>query len=270
MIILVDSYGNHFNILFQNMHLELFCQETNQRLINLGQLDDFEDLYKINAFLPKKIRKLLSSLTKKFIRLKLVKVKHFDDINESFESVITRLGKKRFHFINGWGIRMNHMTEKTEIHQIYANRFALKPKFFVNNELYKGIQLAKEQNKMVVGIHIRRGDYQQYLGGKYFYSISSYLDIINQMKMLIHKQYKSDTVFTVFSNDNLSELASEQLLISKNDWYIDQKLMTCCDYLIGPPSTFTGWASYTGNVLLYHIEDINHDFQLHDFFVMND
>ncbi|MEI8273796.1 MAG: alpha-1,2-fucosyltransferase [Paludibacter sp.] len=270
MIILVDSYGNHFNTLFQNMHLELFCEETNHRLINLGQLDDFDNLYETNTFMPRIIRKFLSTLTTIFIRTRLIKVKHFDDINESFESVITRLGNKRLHYIDGWGIRMNQLTEKAETHQIYANRFALRDEFFENNELYKQIHQTKEQNKKVVGIHIRRGDYVNYLDGKYFFSISSYLDLINQMKILIQKLYKADTVFVIFSTDDFSELASEQLLVSTNDWYIDQKLMTCCDYLIGPPSTFTGWASYTGNVPLYHIEDVNHNVQLHDFFIMND
>lgn len=41
--------------------------------------------------------------------------------------------------------------------------------------------------------------------------------------------------------------------------------MSQCDYLIGPPSTFTGWASYIGNVPLKYIESKNIDFTLEDF-----
>ena len=31
-----------------------------------------------------------------------------------------------------------------------------------------------------------------------------------------------------------------------------------CDYLIGPPSTFSAWASFYGKVPLYFIEDVRY------------
>ena len=270
MVVLVNSYGNHSNILFQNMHLELFCSETKQKFINLGELDDFEGLYKQDCFFPIQLRKLLSFMIRIGIKFRLIQIIHFDDLSESFDSVITKLGKKRIHFIAGWGIRMNQLTEKAETHQIYGDRFDLKANLFENNELFKWIQQLKIQNKKVVGIHIRRSDYQRYLGGKYYYTIPTYIEIIKTMKSLLFNQSWADSEFVVFSNDDISDLNIEKLYISKEVWYIDQKLMTCCDYLIGPPSTFTGWASYIGNVLLYHIEDQNFKFKLDDFFVMND
>jgi len=56
----------------------------------------------------------------------------------------------------------------------------------------------------------------------------------------------------VFSDDHV--VFTRDLIISQNPWYIDQHLMTRCDYLIGPPSTFTLWASYVGKVPFFQIE----------------
>lgn len=58
-------------------------------------------------------------------------------------------------------------------------------------------------------------------------------------------------------NDNIKK--------STNEWYIDHFLMSKCDYLIGPPSTFTMWASYIGKVKYYHIENDSGEIRLSDF-----
>ena len=41
--------------------------------------------------------------------------------------------------------------------------------------------------------------------------------------------------------------------------------MSMCDYLIGPPSTFTSWASFIGNVPTYHIKNKYKKIELSDF-----
>lgn len=55
------------------------------------------------------------------------------------------------------------------------------------------------------------------------------------------------------------------LYVSKCKWYEDHSLMSMCDYLIGPPSTFTSWSSFIGNVPTYHIKDKYKKIELSDF-----
>ena len=62
-----------------------------------------------------------------------------------------------------------------------------------------------------------------------------------------------DCFFVIFSNEDISIKESTDIIISKNEWYIDHLLMSKCDLLMGPPSTFTLWASYIGKVKFYHI-----------------
>jgi hypothetical protein len=41
--------------------------------------------------------------------------------------------------------------------------------------------------------------------------------------------------------------------------------MAHCDYLIGPPSTFTLWASFAGGAKYFHIESGGRGIDLRDF-----
>jgi hypothetical protein len=63
----------------------------------------------------------------------------------------------------------------------------------------------------------------------------------------------------IFSSDNVKFKENEKLLISKEDWYIDHHLMSICDYLIGPHSTFTLWASFIGKNTYFSIRDASGD-----------
>jgi len=83
----------------------------------------------------------------------------------------------------------------------------------------------------------------------------------NEIESKLNKQCK----IIFFSNEPLSFVEDENTYISKNDWYIDQFLMSKCDFLIGPPSTFTLWASYIGKVKYYHIENNNGIINLNNF-----
>jgi len=38
-----------------------------------------------------------------------------------------------------------------------------------------------------------------------------------------------------------------------------------CDYLIGPPSTFTLWASYVGKVKYFHLKNKSGEIAIDDF-----
>jgi hypothetical protein len=73
------------------------------------------------------------------------------------------------------------------------------------------------------------------------------------------------TQFIVFSNESLRLNPSENVLLSKSPWYVDQTVMSLCDYLIGPPSTFTMWASYLGEAVYYQIKDDSGTIKLNDF-----
>lgn len=67
------------------------------------------------------------------------------------------------------------------------------------------------------------------------------------------QQGKDKHIFVLFSNEDLNIQHSSNVFISNEEWYVDHHIMTVCDYLIGPPSTFTLWAGYIGHAKVIHI-----------------
>lgn len=113
----------------------------------------------------------------------------------------------------------------------------------------------------LVGVHVRRTDYRDWKDGRYFYGNDVYERVIGEMQGLIY-----GVRFAVFTDDpeslssQLARLNSQPTTPERDQW-----LMSKCDYLIGPPSTFTSWASFMGKVPLLHIMDKTQKVRLCDF-----
>ncbi len=59
-----------------------------------------------------------------------------------------------------------------------------------------------------------------------------------------------------------------QVTFGTGDLIEDMYALASCDYLIGPPSTFTMWASFYGKVPLNIIRRSDQSQQLSDFIVL--
>ena len=117
------------------------------------------------------------------------------------------------------------------------------------------------KEEVVVGIHIRRTDYVEWQGGKYCYPNSVYERVIGEMRRLV-----DGVRFAVFTDEpeSLSPKLS-QFNLQPTTPELDQWLMSKCAYLIGPPSTFTTWASFMGKVPLLHLMAGDQKVRLCDF-----
>jgi hypothetical protein len=121
----------------------------------------------------------------------------------------------------------------------------------------------KENDTIIIGVHIRRGDYENWQDGKYYFDDNIYKNYICTLKKEI-KHNNKKCFFIIFSNEDVLINENEYIHISTNEWYIDHFLMSKCDYLIGPPSTFILWASYIGKVKYYHIENDSGEINLNN------
>lgn len=113
-------------------------------------------------------------------------------------------------------------------------------------ETWRGIRGGGET---VVGVHVRRGDYKDFEGGRYYYED----DVYERNKKAVGDGIVSSgktPKFVMFPFRSAVE---------------DQWMMSQCDYLMGPPSTFTMWASFMGNVPLGIIRDRSHTLSMADF-----
>jgi hypothetical protein len=103
---------------------------------------------------------------------------------------------------------------------------------------------------LVVGVHVRRGDYASFLGGRYFWPVSAYADLMRRVMVLFPGRR---IVFLVCSDQPLDLAAFDDLPCAAGTDHAvsDLYALARCDYLLGPPSTFTVWASFYGRVPLW-------------------
>ena len=128
----------------------------------------------------------------------------------------------------------------------------------------------QEKNKLLIGVNLRRGDYQTFQGGKYYYENSVYLKYMAQVCALF-KQEKKSVAFLLCSNEAISEVFN-QFEVYRGTGHLIEDLygLAKCDYLIGPNSTYTSWASIYGDVPLCHLQTQDQVLQLSDFKVFRE
>ncbi|QIF02946.1 hypothetical protein G5S37_15930 [Roseimicrobium sp. ORNL1] len=101
------------------------------------------------------------------------------------------------------------------------------------------------RGKILVGIHVRRGDYAEYLGGRYYFDHAQYREMMLQVvKLLSPRQVH----FIVASDERIPE----QLVSGMSSTLLDGTeiedlyALARCRIVIGPPSTYSEWAAFYG------------------------
>jgi len=129
--------------------------------------------------------------------------------------------------------------------------------FFTPVELYRNkvadiMKAARSKADVIIGVHIRRGDYSRFEGGKYFYSDEVYADKMMQVENKFSKHGKR-CLFLICSNDQINLTNFPSLLnieFSPRHFITDLYCLAATDGIIGPPSTFSLWAAFYGKVPL--------------------
>ena len=135
------------------------------------------------------------------------------------------------------------------------------------NHIFNSI---RKENTIIIGVHIRHGDYRTFLGGQYFYSVVEYQML---MKKLLTIFSNREVVFFIASNENISPSCFSDINCFNipNSFSVkDLYGLSICDYIIGPPSTFSGWASFSGHIPIYFIESMKDEFTLDSFINIED
>ncbi|MFN8236841.1 MAG: hypothetical protein U0T77_01605 [Chitinophagales bacterium] len=122
----------------------------------------------------------------------------------------------------------------------------------------------RQHADQLVGVHIRRDDYRQFLDGRLFYSNQQYKKLIQHF---IAINPNSKTAFIICSDEPVNLLDFEGLPVHNvqrslaQDFYLLQSV----DYIIGPHSIFTLMANYLSDNRLYQVFDPDWQFSMDDF-----
>ncbi|WP_028981233.1 alpha-1,2-fucosyltransferase [Sporocytophaga myxococcoides] len=181
---------------------------------------------------------------------------------------ILKESKGKIILVKGWKFRANTLLVKNRNEII--KYFIPSEKYFSRIESYAE-KVIKSGTRIYVGIHIRRGDYKSFENGIYYYSDEQYLQQIKRVSQLLKAR---DLTFILCSNEtlNLDYFRQNNLSVETGPGFELDDLYTLskCDYIIGPPSTFTMWASFYGEKPLYMIKNPQTLFELKDFEVINE
>ena len=170
--------------------------------------------------------------------------------SEQWGEQITR--QNRVYFLGAWNHAKN-MDTLLEYKQDIIRLFRPHPRYRDRVELL--FSRLKTGYDVVVGIHIRKGDYKGFLNGIYYFENSVYQAYMQQIADM-HAGRK--VCFYIASNEaiNTDDFPGLSVSFLENaNMMEDLYALSQCDLLLGPPSTYSMWASWTGRAPLRIIKD---------------
>ena len=118
---------------------------------------------------------------------------------------------------------------------------------------------------ILIGVHIRRGDFREFFGGQLMRSDEHYASTMNQASQLFPEK---NVKFLICSDEEINKEAFSDLDFHTGTGNIVEDLygLAGTDYIIGTPSsTFSMWASFYGKTPLYTLDDVEHRPTLNSF-----
>lgn len=179
---------------------------------------------------------------------------YFDLASESFKKMVR---SSRPLLLSGWLFRSQSLLQKHA--EAVRDYFQIIPEHQQNID--QVIQQARQDGDKLVGIHIRHGDYAKWRNGKYFYTIDQYRQAMHR---IAHQLGPRRVSFFVCSNVKLGkeDFSGLKVHFGTGQQLEDMYAFAKTDWLVGPPSTYTGWASFYGDVPLTYM---HHKDQAFDF-----
>ncbi len=189
------------------------------------------------------------------------------------EALERKMLRYRHIVVSGWNVRFYDLFLKyrSEICSLFCI-----DKVYTEPVRLKMLQIEKKTNKILrLGVHIRRGDYALWKDGIYCYDDDTYARYINKFSVL-----HPDNDIHVFLSTNDVQVKSEifQALCPtvsvhhfKGNGPEDLYMLSECDFLIGPPSTFSLVAAMYRDIPLCRMDMVDaenmtvDDFRLFDY-----
>ena len=249
IIIVLEKYGGFCNRLFQSSHYHAYSMDKGIKFFNISMVGllRFDNHYfyfldKLNNFFLKYLYRFLKLFFRK-------------------NKICFYLNKENYiKIVGGWKFRKYNLISKyyEKLNIIYS----FKKKNLSEKKLNLIIFLKdlKNQGKFLVGIHIRRKDYKSWNSGKYYFEKDFYKKVLNELKIKLIKENHDPFIFSL-SDEQPSKVIGADFE-SNGSWKEDQIILQTCDLIVGPPSTFTMWASFISKTPLIQLNsEENYDLE---------
>lgn len=169
----------------------------------------------------------------------------FDIFDLSSAAGIDAMRSALVVFVCGW----QFITRSGFARHADAIREYFTPIASIRDAVARTVNAAREGADILVGVHVRRTDFAHTQGNQWFFPFETYTRAMQHFA----EQFPSRHVrFLVCSDEELSPASFPGLSVhlARGSAIEDMYSLAGCDYIFGPPSTFSGWASYYGGVPL--------------------
>ena len=164
-----------------------------------------------------------------------------------------RIRDARVVFAHGW-----HFRVPTDWIQRHAEKIRnhFRPIEEYERASREAVERLRRDADIVVGVHIRQGDYRVWGGGKYFFPPARYAGWMQEFAAQFPER---KVAFFVCSDEprNADEFPGLSVGLGAGSAMGDLHALARCDYIFGPQSTYTQWASFYGNKPLLLLHDTN-------------
>ena len=179
---------------------------------------------------------------------------------------------KAFHFLGfkkGWYTMSDtrYLAQtKRELQHIF------RPREEIMERASNMIADIRREADMIVGVHIRHGDYKTFFNGRYYYTLEEF----HQFMLRIQALYNDRRVaFFISSNESFDVSIFKGCRCYRfgkepSGDILDLYTLSLCDRILGPWSTYSRWASFIGEVPLCFIESKDQQFTDDSFSVVTD
>ena len=242
------------NNLLQYAHVYAWGREHGRKVISMR----FSYKYKYFHICHTSLTGFGWYLTAKYLAaLKLLPTASFKYRDCDKDALERKMLRNRNIVVSGWFVRYYDLFLKyrDEICELFTlDDQYTEPVKAKMQEAEHGTQ----EKAIRLGVHIRRGDYAQWRDGQFFFSDEVYAAHINKFA-----EMHPDEALHVYLSTNdpsVTEERFKELCPKVSIHHLhgsapeDLYMLSACDYLIGPPSTFSMVAAMYRNIPLYRMD----------------
>ena len=272
----INNYkgGRLANRIISFVHLAANCMEHQYKLYN-PEFDEFEPFFEAtsknyfnghpisvtlfkNHFSDRafsRLFRLWADITHKLFRVTsfyhLYRIfKQYDDFDLN-DLAFVASAKSKIVITEGWLFRDRKNLQK---HQDEIRQFFTPVKKY-RDEVNAVISKARTVADVVIGVHIRRGDYIRYESGIWYYEDDVYVEKMLQVQNQFTAEGKTCAfVIAAIETINKNNFPAELKIFTEQRHFVtDMYCLAACDAIIGPPSTYSLWAAFYGKIPLAYI-----------------
>jgi hypothetical protein len=273
MVIVAGTYGRLANRLTLFAHLAASAAERGYRVWNpgFGEYADYFPAFAEDAFCrvpPRRsivparagtrraayaIGRALATATERTLiagrGVEVLRLRGRESLDLG-DPAFVAAAQRRLVFVQGWVLR-DHQAFKARGDEL---RELFRPAESHLAAAARAVASGRAGADALVGVHIRRGDYRVWEGGRYFWPVEMYAALMRGVVELLGDRR---VTFLVCSDESVAatDFPGLNVALGPGTEIADLYALASCDLLFGPPSTYTSWASFYGRAPLWMVRD---------------